>query len=90
MTKTFEFASESAGETTVGVFISVETSSSIPADRLPKRMPSSIPESQRYFWTVSWQEGEEASIAALEAGDAREFENSIDLARYLLSPEDAD
>ncbi len=78
--------SETAGRMTVRVSIESD-SSSVPEERLPTTMPASIPESQLYFWANDWQESEDRADADLEAGRSKEFNNFLDLARELLSPE---
>jgi transposase-like protein len=47
-----------------------------------------IPRSQLYYWTRTWQEGEAAALADLEAGRSRVFTDPRELARYLLRPTD--
>jgi hypothetical protein len=54
----------------------------------PRRIPTSIPRSQLYYWTLVWQREIQDSRAALDAGDFRDFDNASDLARWLLSEED--
>lgn len=57
---------------------------------LPSHMPTMIPRSQLYYWMRTWQEGEAAALADLEAGRSRVFTNPRELARYLLRPADDD
>lgn len=66
--------------------LAIGASSSIPEDRFPSRMPASIPENQRYFWTWAWQEGEAEADREFAGGNSREFGNFTDLARYLAQP----
>lgn len=74
----------------VGVVVSEvrPASSSVTPDRLPTRMPLSIPRSQAYFWSHAWQEGEKAHLEERQAGHLRSFDTSDDLIRWLLTPED--
>jgi hypothetical protein len=53
----------------------------------PRRIPTSIPRSQMYYWTLVWQREVQDSRAALDAGDFRDFDNASDLTRWLLSEE---
>ena len=47
-----------------------------------------IPASQEYYWTSAWQAGEREGLADLAAGRSRAFDDPLELARYLLHPED--
>jgi hypothetical protein len=53
-----------------------------------RRIPPSIPASQRYFWTARWQEGEAESARDIAEGEKRRFENPLDAVRWLLSDDD--
>lgn len=54
----------------------------------PPRIPSAIPQSQFYYWTLVWQRGIQESRAALAAGEYRDFDDAGDLARWLLSEDE--
>lgn len=54
------------------------------------RIPLSIARDQLYYWTARWQEGEAESLADVAEGRSREFDNFVDLASYLLGPEDTE
>jgi hypothetical protein len=87
MTKNIAARTETAGRHKVTVSIRAQGSSNIPSDRLPTKMPASIPEDQRYFWTNDWQASEARADADIAAGRTQEFDNFLDLAKELLSPE---
>lgn len=64
-------------------------SASTPTGRSgPQRIPASIPRAQVYYWTRAWQEGEQESLANLQAGNARRFPSGRDAIRWLLSEDD--
>ena len=70
-------------------FVVDSTSSSMSA-AAGRRVPSSIPASQRYFWTRLWQAGEAESAEDIATGAVRRFDNPLDAVRWLLSGEDED
>lgn len=49
------------------------------------RFPGSIPHSQLYYWTRSWQENEAAALDEIERGDSVTFDSADDAIRWLLS-----
>ena len=56
--------------------------------RTHRRVPLFIPADQVYYWSSQWQRDEAESLADLEAGDARTFDNPQDAIRHLLSDDD--
>lgn len=52
-------------------------------------VPAMIPRSQAYYWSRAWQAGEAEALEDLAAGRSRVFDDPRDLARYLLSADDA-
>ncbi len=50
-----------------------------------RRIPLSIPVSQRYFWTRTWQQGEAESVRDIANGDVRTFADPLDAIRWLLA-----
>lgn len=56
--------------------------------RRPSEVPPAIPASQRYYWSMAWQRDEREALRELENGDFVEFDNTLDLFRWLLSPDD--
>lgn len=46
-------------------------------------LPSVIPEDEVYYWTNAWQQGEQATLAEIDAGKGVEFDNAQDLIRWL-------
>jgi hypothetical protein len=56
--------------------------------QVPDFMPVSIPRSQKYFWSRTWQEGERESTAERDAGRAHSFDSANALIHWLLTPED--
>jgi hypothetical protein len=43
---------------------------------------------QAYYWAQAWQEGEQAALRDLAAGDSRIFHSARDAIRYLLSEDE--
>jgi hypothetical protein len=50
----------------------------------PRRVPWFIPADQVYYWSSQWQRGEAESLANLNAGRSKTFDNPTDAVRYLL------
>lgn len=50
----------------------------------PRRVPLFIPSDQLYYWSNQWQRDETQSLADLEAGRSRTFDNPQDAIRHLL------
>jgi hypothetical protein len=44
-----------------------------------------IPADQAYYWSSEWQRDEAESLANLQAGHARTFDDPLDAIRHLLS-----
>jgi len=57
-------------------------------ERIPAHMPPSVPTDQLYYWTGAWREGENEGLDDLAAGRAREFADTTQAIRYLVSPDD--
>lgn len=53
-----------------------------------RRVVTSVPQSQRYYWTPAWQENERIAVAELERGEGRQFGSGAEAAEWLLSDED--
>ncbi len=69
-------------------WIAVDSTSSSVSMQAGRRVPSSIPASQRYYWTRDWQEFEAEAEAEIQRGDLEVFGSVLDLARDLLSDGD--
>ena len=72
------------GSTKTRVRIEAATSSAKGRLRVPLTMPSS----QVYFWTTSWQRAEAESLADYEAGDYIESDDADEIIRWLDAPDD--
>lgn len=54
----------------------------------PQSIPFAIPRSQLYYWTSEWQRGEAEAMDDVQHGRSQEFDNFVDLAKYLLGPDE--
>ncbi len=57
-----------------------------------RRIPSSMPRAQQYYWLSVWQRDERETLDGLEAGDYEEFDSDDpeDAARWLREAIDED
>lgn len=50
----------------------------------------SIPRSQAYYWTATWQNGERETLRAYERGEGIRFSSGRDAAAWLLGDDEDD
>ncbi len=50
--------------------------------------PLVIPDSQEYYWTAEWQDGEREALAEIAAGQSKKFDSTQDAVRWLLRAKD--
>lgn len=50
----------------------------------------SVPRSQMYYWSATWQAGERESVRDLQDGRSLMFESGRDAAAWLLADDDPD
>lgn len=69
--------------------VSADTSSMPPG---PRRIPTSMPAEQMYYWSYAWQRDEGATLAEIEGGEYFQFDSDdpTDAARWLLEPGEDD
>lgn len=84
MTLTLHENSSGSNSTTIGLSRSYGAATTAPVSS--GRMPTSIPASQRYYWSRKWQMDEAASELDLANGDYEEFSTSRDAIMWLLDP----
>ncbi len=63
--------------------------SNIAPERGAVAIPLVIPRDELYYWTATWQDGEQESRAALARGEGRSFPSAAAAIRALLDPNDA-
>jgi hypothetical protein len=76
-----------ASETTTS-FLADSVALNTERRRLPESYPASIPASQAYYWTGTWQAGEREALEEIRLGQSRFFTDPRAAVRWLLSPED--
>jgi hypothetical protein len=54
-------------------------------DAAARNVPMFIPADQAYYWSSKWQRDEAETLANLQAGDYKTFDDPSDAIRYLLS-----
>ncbi len=50
----------------------------------------SIPRSQAYYWTTTWQDGERETVRAYERGEGIRFSSGREAAAWLLADDEDD
>jgi hypothetical protein len=64
--------------------LSIGSAASVAGTASPVGVPLMIPHGQFYYWSARWQADLARSREQLAAGDYREFDNGLDLARWLF------
>lgn len=82
-----EVLAQSAGSDNIAFVVGSSVWSSVPQN-VSFTIPPIVGRDQIYYWTRTWQEGEERALADLAAGRSRTFSDPRELARYLLRPAD--
>jgi hypothetical protein len=54
----------------------------------PAGVVLSVPRSQMYYWSQTWQENERIALEEIARGDAPTFGNARDALRWLMSDDD--